>query len=125
MEFTARLGLRITWLSVLIIGFGLLAATLTTTPDKVGPFGITLWFVGFLAVLGGVLTIGLYYFLRLFRRRASKEAIFVLALRRGVLISIWLTALIALNSLRQLGLKDIVLISLLVVLIEFYLRRVR
>ncbi len=124
MAFSPRSGIRIT-LSVTLVSLAsiLVVATLTT-PDRLGPFGITLWFSGLLIALGGSLTLFLYQLRKRFSRQ-DRALVFSRALRHGILISTWITSLVALNSLRQLGLKDIVLVTLLVVLIEFYLRRLK
>lgn len=123
MALALGLDLKITLIFTIVSGLILLLATLTTTPDQLGPFGITLWFILFLIMLGGLLTFIIYWFKRLGNNQQPPEAKFVTALRYGILSSTWITALVALNSLRQLGLKDIVLVSILVGLIEFYLRR--
>lgn len=106
-------------------GVGLLVSMFLTTPDQLGPFGITLWFTGLLVSLGGVATLFINSFGRWLHRSLTPQQRFSLALRHGVLFSTWITALLALHSLRQLSLKDIVLVSVLVLLIEFYLRRLR
>jgi len=94
----------------------------TTTPDSLGPFGITLWFVGLLAAFGGISTLVLYYLKRSLSHQ-DKQLVFTSSLRQGVLLSILICGMFALASLHQLDIKDIVLISSLVILIEFYLRR--
>ncbi|MBI4100996.1 hypothetical protein HY441_00800 [Candidatus Microgenomates bacterium] len=122
MLITAKRGLRTTLLITIVLIAALLVSTLATNPDRLGPFGITLWFVGLLFALGGILTIVFYHLKRMFVRE-DKALVFTHALRQGILAATWLTALIALNSLRSLSLKDIVLVTILVALIEFYLRR--
>ncbi len=101
----------------------LMIPMLTTTPDKLGPFGITLWFSGLLFALGGWFTLGLYGISRLIHPERALEHLSE-NLRHGILIGTWITALVALHSLHQLGLKDIILISVLVAAVEFYFRRV-
>ena len=124
MPFSPRTGVRATLLVTLLSLAGILTAAVLTTPDRLGPFGITVWFTGLLLVLGGVLTLILYN-LRRGARAEDRALVFSRALRHGVLASTWITALVALNSLRQLRLLDIVLVSVLVGLIEFYLHRLK
>lgn len=102
---------------------GLISIAATKTPGELGPFGITLWFVLLLVVIGGALSL-LFFQLKKRMFKKNSEQAFPDSLRAGVLTSTWITALLALNSLRQLGVKDIVLVSILVVLVDFYLRRV-
>lgn len=123
MALALRLDLKITLIFTIVSVLVLLLTTLTTTPDQLGPFGITVWFITFLIMLAGLLTFIFYSLKRSRDSQVPLEAKFVTSLRYGVLVSTWVTALVALNSLHQLGLKDIVLVSILVGLIEFYLRR--
>ena len=109
-----------------LVTIGLLLALVSswfvTNPDQLGPFGITVWFVGLFVTLANLLSLLLYYLRRIGRKIKPGVAT---SLRQGILISLWLTSLLALNSLGQLSGRDVVLISLLVVLVEFYMRRGR
>lgn len=98
---------------------GLAVSTFMISPQDLGPFGITIWFGILLLAVTGLVTLWLW------RRRygLSPEGLW-LALRRGFLISVWIVALLALNSLRQLSIRDIILIIVLGVLVDFYLRRI-
>lgn len=125
MRLTARLGLKTTLTLATGLAVALLLTAALAAPDDLGPFGITLWFIGFLFASGGFLAVGLYELRHLIHRRQPREMIFATSLRQGLLVGAWLTALIGLNSLRQLGLKDIVLVSVLIGLIEFYLRKLQ
>ncbi|MEX0932064.1 MAG: hypothetical protein WDZ81_00475 [Candidatus Saccharimonadales bacterium] len=110
------LGAAVALLGVLILAMALWA------PRDLGPFGITAWF-GLLAVSAGLLiTTFLYAFKKLFKL-GPKETRKPSSIRQGILLSLWAVGLIALNSLRQLGVGDIVLVSVLIVLIEIYIRR--
>lgn len=122
MQLSLRLGLRIVTIGTIIISIVLMVSLFTTTPDSLGPFGITLWFVGLLMAFGGISTLVLYYLKRSLSHQ-DKQLAFTSSLRQGVLLSTLICGMFALASLHQLDIKDIVLISSLVVLIEFYLRR--
>ncbi len=125
MQPGLRYGSRVLGLTTLATAVGLLITTTLTTPDKLGPFGITLWFTGLLICLGGLLSLLIYRTGRLFSKKAVPSLQLTEAMRRGFLTATWLVALVALNSLRQLGVKDIVLITVLVLVINFYLKRLR
>lgn len=92
-----------------------------TTPNELGPFGLTIWFVVFLIGLVSVLTLGFY---RFGKGRGSRAG-FMRALRRGFLAGIWITGILALSSLRQLSLRDIILLTVLVLAVDFYMQRMR
>lgn len=96
----------------------LVISLFVTSPSQLGPFGITLWFLGLLIAMASGLTLGLYKF----GQHRGQEAL-VDALRRSFLISVWAVALLALGSLRQLGIRDIILLTILGLLIDFYMRR--
>ncbi len=105
----------------IVFTIGLVAALVSswfvTSPDQLGPFGITVWFVGLFITLANTFCFLLY----ILRRR--KPGAFGRALRQGILLSTFTTSLLALNSLHQLSLRDVVLIAVLLVLVEFYMRR--
>ena len=95
------------------------------SPARLGPFGITLWFVLLAVGLAGVFSTLLFY---LYKSKVAEEGTdktttTATALRHGVLAALWVVLLLALNSLRQLGVWDIVLVSVLLTLIEVYIRK--
>lgn len=97
----------------------LLISTFLVSPQELGPFGITAWFGALLVIATSFISQWL-----MSRRYNSSDGGFWLALRRAFLISVWLVALLALNSLRQLVIRDIILIIVLGLLVDFYLRRI-
>lgn len=103
-----------------VIAIGLIASLFLTNPNDLGPFGITVWFILLLVVSTTVVTLLLF---RLRKQRTTRA--FTQSLRRGFLISIWAVSLLALNSLHQLTIADIILITVLVVVIDFYMRRMK
>lgn len=96
----------------------LLATMVVTSPDRLGPFGITLWFVGLCAVLAGS---GIL--LQQWLAPGPKDR-FWRHLQRSVLVSVLFTAVMALNGLRQLSARDIILLVILGVVVNFYMRRI-
>jgi hypothetical protein len=98
----------------------LAASLLFTNPSGLGPFGITVWFVVLLVVLTMVITLVMHRF-----RQVRDTTGLMRLIRRAFLISVWATALLALGSLRQLTIRDIILLTVLVVMVDFYIRRLQ
>lgn len=124
-------------LTIIIRGMGisgvaifaaLAVSIIATAPGDLGPFGLTVWFCALLIGLANAITLMLY---KLRRRRAAsrgsptRKSDFALALRRGSLAAIWVTGIVALSSLRQLAAGDIILLTVFVLAVEFYMRRMR
>lgn len=96
----------------------LLTAMVFASPDELGPFGITLWFIGLCAMLSGS---GILLQQWLFTGQQDR---FWRHLQRSVLISVLFTAVVALNGLRQLSARDIILLVVLGLVVNFYMRRI-
>lgn len=96
----------------------LLLTTVLTSPSELGPFGLTAWFSGLMASLTGISTLALMRW----KYGKSQEG-FTISLRRSFLLSMWVVAILALGSLRQLGIRDIILLTILGLLIDFYMQR--
>lgn len=105
---------------VLLLFATLIVSMFITNPDELGPFGLTLWFSTLLTATTGLLWIILTSFIY----GKSREGMMI-ALRRSFLISMWAVAILALSSLRQLGIRDIILLTVLGLLIDFYMKRVQ
>lgn len=98
---------------------GLAVSMFLTNPGELGPYGITLWFVGLLIFTVILITLAVY------RLRSGSESIELLSASRvGFLSGTWVVGLLALGSLRQLTLRDIILITILVVVVNFFIKRV-
>ena|SRR5687768_12345804 len=120
--FTAGRIVRVQLIVMFVLAIPLVTSWFVTNPDLLGPFGITVWFLGLFLTLANLFSLILYTFKR---RRGQPERALAVSIRQGILLSIWISSLLALNSLKQLSVRDVVLISLLVVLGEFYMRRSR
>lgn len=114
---------------VALICAGLVAALLlsmvVTNPSKIGPAGVTLWFMGFWVVLSSCLAFANYELVMRFGRETTKVAphnVRVSSLRHGLLIGGALTVILALSSLQQLDPRDVGLITIFVALVEFFMR---
>lgn len=100
----------------------LVASLFATNPLTIGPVGVTVWFLVLLATIISVVTLGLY-FLKLFLHiHSTSKARLRYSWRQGLLIGGGLVALAALSSLQQLGLRDAILLGLLLIIVELYVR---
>ncbi|HSH31957.1 MAG TPA: hypothetical protein VK963_04805 [Candidatus Saccharimonadales bacterium] len=105
-----------------MFGVAVLAGLFITNPSRIGPVGVTLWFVAVLIGLQGALTLVLYFAKRRRELEMGSPDRLTSSWRQGFLVALTVTILLALSSLRQLGLRDVVLILVLVGLVEFYFR---
>lgn len=81
-----------------------------------------MWFV--LAFLGitGMVTLGLFGLKSYLRLHNTNVGRLRYSWRQGLLISAWIVGLLALSSLRQLGVLDAILLGILLVIVEVYMR---
>lgn len=103
----------------------LLLSMVVTNPTKIGPTGVTLWFMGFWVVLSSCLAFVNYELVMRFGREATKvntHKVKVGSVRHGLLLGGALTIILALSSLQQLDPRDVGLIIAFVVLVEFFMR---
>ena len=115
------------WLTALIVWslvsvVILLLSLLVTNPQAVGPLGVTVWFVLLFMGLGAASTLALYTAKTFLRLHLTGIARLRYSWRQGLLISGWLTGMLALSSLQQLGALDVILLALLLVIVEVYVR---
>jgi hypothetical protein len=115
------------WLSILVVwavvsAAGLVVSLVLTNPLVIGPFGVTIWFVTLFLSLSAIFTVILYaakWFLHVHAAGVSRLRY---SWRQGLLIAGWGTGLLALSSLRQLGVLDAILLALFLVIVEVYVR---
>jgi hypothetical protein len=115
------------WLSLMVVWSlvstaGLLGSLLLSNPLALGPLGVTLWFVVLFLSLASISALILYGAKAYMKLHHTGAARLRYAWRQGLLMSGWMTGLLALSSLRQLGLLDAILLGLLLVIIEVYVR---
>jgi hypothetical protein len=114
-------------LSILIIwsfvsATGLVFSLVLTNPSGIGPLGVTLWFLVFFGSLAAIFALGFYVAKTFMHVHATGVARLRYSWRQGMLVSGWVTGLLALSSLRQLGLLDAILLGLLLAIVEIYVR---
>jgi hypothetical protein len=112
--------LLIVWSSVSIVG--LVLSLLTTNPLAIGPVGVTVWFVALYLSLAAILTLGLYTAKTFLHVHAAGVNRLRYSGRQGLLLASWVAGLLALSSLRQLGPLDAILLGILLVIVEVYVR---
>ena len=110
--------LRVMGVAAVLVVIGLVMAMFLTSPGQLGPYGITLWFTGLLVCMVLVITLAIYKF-----KSGDNSAQLLSAARVGFLSGTWIVGLLALGSLRQLTLRDIILITILVVAVNFFIKR--
>lgn len=115
------------WLSVLLIWTlvswaGLIFSVVLSNPLAIGPAGVTLWFVVLFLAAASLFTLALYGGKTFLHMHGTNVGRLRYSWRQGLLISGWVTGLLALSSLRQLGLWDAILLGLLLGIVEVYVR---
>jgi hypothetical protein len=115
------------WLIVLVIwsvvsAVGLLLSILYTNPGEIGPVGVTAWFVIFLSCAASIATLALHFSKAFLHVHATGVSRLRYSWRQGFLIGGWVTGLLALSSLHQLTIPDGILLALLLVIVEIYVR---
>jgi hypothetical protein len=104
--------------SIIVVG-----ALFVTNPATIGPLGVTLWFVALLVALQTVLTVVLYTIKGARTPDISRQGNKLTnSARQALLIALGLTVFLALSSLKQLALRDVLIISAVLVVVEFYFR---
>jgi hypothetical protein len=95
-------------------------AILMTNPTKLGPGGVTFWFIDVLLMISSITTLSLFLARR--NNAESKKRLLLSSARTGSILAFSLTLLLALSSLRSLNWRDIILLLLLVILVEVFFR---
>lgn len=105
-----------------IAGTGLVLSVLFTNPVTIGPIGVTLWFVILFTGFGAAFSLAFYMAKTFLHLHVANVNRLRYAGRQGLLVSAWVTGLLALSSLRQLSLLDAILLALFLVIVEIYVR---
>ena len=110
--------------AVLIITAVLLVLSLfTTNPTRLGPAGVTFWFINALVMVSALITIVSFKFkTRNLKNQDNQMALFKSSLRFGSLVGFSIVGLLALSSLRSLSWRDILLFILIVIVVEVFFR---
>lgn len=122
LQGVSRAGMALVCIGLLGL---VVVSMMVTNPTSLGPTGVTLWFVGLGVVLAICFAFAKYLAVMHWGREASKanrRRVIIASVRHGVLISVGLTTLLALSSLQQLDIRDVGLVTVLLVLVEFFAR---
>jgi len=108
--------------SVVVATTGLLLSLFATNPLAIGPLGVTVWFVVVFCDLSAIITL-IFYAAKVFLHlHASGYTRLRYSWRQGLLVGGWISGMLALSSLHQLGPLDGILLALLLVIVEIYVR---
>jgi hypothetical protein len=115
------------WLIALVVwtivsGVLLVVSIVLTNPLTIGPAGVTLWFVIlylFFSSFSSLILFGAKSYLRL---HATTVGRLRYSWRQGLLTGGWMVGMLSLSSLRQLGVLDAILLGILLVIVEVYVR---
>ena len=115
------------WLIALVVGSTLAVAALVaslffTNPAAIGPLGVTVWFVVLFLALAGIFTLIFYSAKTYLRLHATGAGRLRYSWRQGMLVAGWAAGLLCLSSLRQLGVLDAILLGILLLIVEVYVR---
>jgi hypothetical protein len=115
------------WLSALIVwslvsGCAVIFSLVLTRPQQIGPPGVTVWFLLLLSSLAAILTLAFYIAKTYLHLHATGIVRLRYSQRQGLLAAGWITGMLALASLRQLSLLDAILLALLLLIAEVYVR---
>ena len=92
-------------------------------PTRLGPGGVTFWFINFFLLCTTLVTLLFFAFLkRLPKYVEHRSQCFYRSIRSGFVIGLSLTVLLALSSLRSLSWRDFVLFIIIVAVIEVLFR---
>lgn len=100
----------------------LILSFIFTSPLGLGPIGVTLWFVVAFLSMAGLFSLLFYGAKSYLRLHATRAARLRYSRRQGLLVGGWVIGLLALSSLNQLGALDAILLGILLVIVEVYVR---
>lgn len=119
---TVRGWLIVLFLWSLLAGAFLVLSVMLTNPQMLGPIGVTVWFVGLFLTLSAIITLGLFASKSYLRLHATGANRLRYCWRQGILLSGWIVGILGLSSLQQLGLLDAILLGMLLLIVEVYMR---
>ena len=120
MSVAGYLTILIVW--ALVSSASLVASLIFTNPLTIGPAGVTVWFVLLFLDMSAIMALILYTVKTFLHVHAAGVNRLRYSWRQGLLVGGWLTGLLALSSLHQLGLLDAILLALMLMIVEGYVR---
>jgi hypothetical protein len=100
----------------------LLLSLLLSNPLSLGPLGVTIWFLVFFSGMACVVALGLYAAKSFLKVQPNPSVRLKFSWRQGLLISAWFTVVLGLSSLRQLALRDVILLGIFLGIIDIFVR---
>lgn len=123
MQHKTIVTLSVIVLATILTGVGTITTVVFSTPKDIGPGGVTFWFVALLLFMTGLLTLASFLWkMRKTKYREKSQLSLMTSLRTAFVVSFAAVVLLALQSLRSLNMRDVILFVLTVVIIEFYFR---
>jgi hypothetical protein len=119
-KVTRGLVLSLAW--SLIGGVILAAFLVNTTPRGIGNVGVTAWFILLFSWVTAVFSLVSYSLKSFLKVGDSRTSRLRHSRRQAVLVSSWVVSILAFASLRQLEWQDGIIIGLLLILVEIYVR---
>lgn len=120
MGFLGRLSV---WIIAAISGVCVLVlSVIFTSPASLGPLGVTVWFVLLYVTLAAICTLALFAAKNYMHLHTAGPGRLRYSQRQGLLIAGLLIGCLALSSLKQLSWLDAILLGLILVIIEVYVR---
>lgn len=111
------------WVITAVTGVCLLAlSVIFTAPADIGPIGVTAWFVLAYVTLTAILTLLLFVIKNFLRLHVTSLSRLRYSQRQGMLLAALMVGCLSLSSLKQLGWLDVILLGLILVIIEVYVR---
>jgi hypothetical protein len=111
---------RTTGMTAAVAAVILALLVVATTPLTLGPLGVTAWFLVALVGISSLVALVAYGLSLRFHSSLKHGQQVANSWRRGVLVGGYLTIVLALSSLKQLNIRDLILLLILLILVEFY-----
>jgi hypothetical protein len=106
-----------------LLGGVILAAFLVySTPRGIGNIGVTVWFVLLFSWITAAFSLAAYGLKSYLKIGDSRTSRLRHSRRQAVLVSSWTVSMLAFASLRQLEWQDGIIVGLLLILVEIYVR---
>ncbi|HEY6736351.1 MAG TPA: hypothetical protein VI322_01400 [Candidatus Saccharimonadia bacterium] len=111
------------WVITAVAGLAVLVLSFVfTSPQGLGPVGVTIWFVLLYVTLSAVFTLAIFAAKHYLRLHAAAMTRLRYSQRQGMLVAGLVVGCLSLSSLKQLSWLDAILLGLILVIVEVYVR---